>query len=121
MSAFDPIAVIRADRQQAAMVIRFSVAVLSMAWVSLGACGQEPPRCLGISKNEAIMLAIESEKQLRLNETEQRKFISDEVRHVELRRISDGSDIGALVTFRGDGTEAPKALVYGDCVVEWTA
>ncbi|MES2905225.1 MAG: hypothetical protein V4696_13650 [Pseudomonadota bacterium] len=103
------------------MLLRLSVAALSLGSLWLAACAQEPALCLQLSKEKAIRLARESKKDLRFNEEEQRKYVSDEVREVELRTISEGDQIGAIVTFRGDGTEAPKGLLYGDCDVEWSA
>lgn len=93
-------------------------AVLFIAWLGLAGCVQEPPQCLRLSQAEAINLATESKKHLRLNNEMQRMFASDDIRRVELRNISDGSEIGAIVTF--EGSAAPVGLINGDCLIEWS-
>ena len=67
------------------------------------------PSCLQISKDEAIKLAVKARPEVGRN-----------VEGVELTNIADPASIVSIVTFRSDGTGAPKALVYGDCVVEWS-
>jgi hypothetical protein len=102
------------------MKFEFSVVVPFAACLGIGACVQEPPRCLNVSKDEAIKLARERKDHMRLNAEERPKWVSDEIRSVELRNVSDGNDIGAVVTFLGDESGSPVALIYGDCDVEWS-
>lgn len=89
--------------------------------LGLGACMADAPGCLRLTRQQAIKLAIKSKSQLRPNETDARKFESDEVSNLELRPISDRSNIGAIVTFHGNKTGQPVALIYGDCYVGWSS
>ncbi|HET9396201.1 MAG TPA: hypothetical protein VFO36_09105, partial [Nitrospiraceae bacterium] len=74
----------------------------------LPACADKPT-CLEISKDEAIALAVKARPEVGRN-----------IEGVELRNIADPAAIVAIVTFRSHNASAPKALVYGDSVVEWT-
>lgn len=87
-----------------------SLAIGSIGHLALlASCTDNQPSCLQISQDEAIKLAVKARPEVGRN-----------VEGVELRNIADPAAIVAIVTFQSDNTGAPKALVYGDCVVEWS-
>jgi hypothetical protein len=87
----------------------------------LTACADDQASCLQITRQEAIKLAIAAKPEPdRIRKQDQPMWTSDKVEGVELPNVPDPTAVVAVVTFRGDGARAPKAFVYGDCVVEWS-
>ena len=83
------------------------------------ACSDNRTDCRNITRDAAIQLVLNAKPQ-NVPEQDRSIWTSDAVRNAELTGINDASAIVAKVLLKGDSRSAPIALVYGDCVVEWT-
>ena len=84
----------------------------------LSACSERKSNCQHITRKAAIELAVAAKPTVeRIRKQDWPMWASNEVRDVE---SNDGRGWGALVHFRGDGSNAPIAFIYEDCVVGWS-
>lgn len=122
MGAIHTIADIRVSEISRGMRFYLTLTIATIgALGSLTACTDNQASCLQITREEAIKLAIRDKPASdRIRKQDQPMWASDKVENVNLSSVGDPAAIVAVVNFRGDGGRAPKALVYGDCVVEWS-